>query len=139
VQSISPVLEVRDVDASVNFYRDALGFSRADVLRTPDGTPVHGMASHGPVSVQFSPGGEAATKRGVGVTLYVMVGDEDIDTYYESVVHAGADVVEEIKNQFWGDRSFTVADPDGYRVMFAKQVQNVSMEDMAKAVAAGAT
>lgn len=139
MQGISPVLDVRDVDASVSFYRDTLGFSQADVLRMPGGAPVHGMASRGPVMVQFSPAGEAESKRGVGVTLYVTVGDEDIDAYYESVVHAGADVLEEIKTQYWGDRSFTVADPDGYRVMFAKQVQNVSMEDMAKAAAAGAT
>jgi uncharacterized glyoxalase superfamily protein PhnB len=116
-----------------------LGFAQSEVLRTPGATAVHGMASHGPVLVQFSPGGEAEARRGVGVTIYVMVGDEDIDGYYESVVQAGADVVEEIETQYWGDRSFTIADPDGFRVMFAKQVQNVSMEDMARAAAAGAT
>jgi PhnB protein len=135
VESLSPVLEVRDMDTTINYYRDTLKFTDASVLRSPDGSAVHGMASHGPVSVQFSPGGEPKSPRGAGVTLYVQVGAVDIDAYYGEVSRAGADVVETITDRFWGDRSFTVRDPDGYQIMFAKQVKNMTMEDMQNAMA----
>jgi PhnB protein len=136
VESISPVLDVRDVDASIAYYRDVLGFSEADALRAPDGKPVHGMARQGPVMFQFTPanGSHTSSKPGAGVTFYVQVGGSDIDAYYARVKASGAQVVDEIQTQFWGDRTFTVADPDGYRVMFAKQVQNVSIEEMQKAL-----
>lgn len=134
MQSISPVLTVRDMDASVTFYREVLGFVDADVLRAPDGKPVHGEARRGSVTIQFSPaepsGPDANDRRGAGVILYIQVGAEDIDRYWESVVNAGADVIEEIKTQFWGDRCFSIADPDGYHLMFAKQVREVSMEEL---------
>lgn len=136
MQSISPVLTVRNVDASIAFYREVLGFPEADVFRTPDGKPMHGMASRGPVMVQFSPEGvadAAARARGDGVVLYVQIGDEDIDAYWDKVVRAGATVIEPIATQFWGDRTFSVADPDGYHLMFAKQVREVSTEEMQRA------
>jgi uncharacterized glyoxalase superfamily protein PhnB len=32
----------------------------------------------------------------------------------------GASVIEEIGDRPWGDRTFAIADPDGYRLRFAK-------------------
>ena len=136
VQSISPVLTVRDVDASIAFYHEVLGFPENNVVRMPDGKAVHGMARRGSVMVQFSPEGPAdppASARGAGVVLYIQIGDEDIDHYWETVVGAGAKVLEPIETKFWGDRTFIVADPDGYHVMFAQQVRDFSMEEMQKA------
>src|SRR5262249_42832511 len=136
VESISPVLDVYDVDVSIAYYRDVFGFSEAGALRAPDGKPVYGMARQGLVMFQFTSanGSHTSGKPGAGVTFYVQVGGSDIDVYYVRVKASGAQVVDEIQTQFWGDRTFTVADPDGYRVMFAKQVQNVSIEEMQKAL-----
>jgi PhnB protein len=135
VQSISPVLTVRDVDASIAFYHEVLGFPESNAVRMPDGKAVHGMARRGSVMVQFSPEGPAdasANTRGTGVVLYIRVGDEDIDRYWETVIGAGAKVLEPIDTKFWGDRTFIVADPDGYHLMFAQQVRDVSTEEMQK-------
>ena len=136
VKSISPVLTVRDVDASIAFYKEVLGFPDGDVLRMPNGTPVHGMVRWGSVAIDLSP--EAMSppvgdNRGDGVTLYVYV-DADVDGYFQKVVGNGAEVVEDLKTQHWGDRTFTIADPDGYKLMFAQTVRQVSIEDMQKAM-----
>ncbi len=130
MQSISPVLEVRDMDATISYYREVLGFPEAEVLRMPNGTAVHGMARRGSVMLQFSPeesSHDHAAPRGNGVIFYIHVGpDETVDAYYESVVHAGADLAEELGTKPWGDRTFTAVDPDGYRLMFAQTVQGLA-------------
>lgn len=136
MKSISPVLVVRDIDASLAYYKGVLGFPDGEVLRMPNGTPVHGMVKWGPVAIDLSP--EAMCEpvgdcRGDGVTFYVYLSD-DVDAYFRQVVANGAEVIEDVKDQNWGDRTFTVADPDGYRLMFAQQVRQVSMEDMQKAM-----
>lgn len=136
MKSISPVLVVRDLDASMAFYKGVLGFPDGDVLRMPNGTPVHGMVRWGSVAIDLSPETMSAPVgdcRGDGVTLYLYVSD-DVDDYYRKVAGNGAEVIEDVKTQDWGDRTFTVADPDGYRLMFAQQVRQVSIEDMQKAM-----
>jgi uncharacterized glyoxalase superfamily protein PhnB len=37
-------------------------------------------------------------------------------------------VINEPKTEFWGDRTFTVKDPDGYALTFSEQVDDVSPE-----------
>lgn len=89
--------------------------------------------------IMFSPDGMGAPvgeNRGAGVTFYLHV-NGDVDAYYQEVVGKGAKVVEEIKTQDWGDRTFTVADPDGYHLAFYQTVRTVTMEDMQKALAQG--
>ena len=67
---------------------------------------------------------------GVGVILYFDLGEHDIDRYFQEVKKAGAKFVEEIKDQFWGDRNFTVEDPDGYILTFSKHVKDVDFSEM---------
>ena len=137
VQSISPVLTVSDVDASMAFYRNVLGFPDGNVLRTPGGHAVHAMVQNGSAMIHFGPAEGASgspERRGSGVIFYVELGDDYVDRYYESVVRNGANVVEPIETKPWGDRTFIVADPDGYQLMFAKPVRSVSMEEMQAAL-----
>jgi uncharacterized glyoxalase superfamily protein PhnB len=53
-----------------------------------------------------------------GVTLYVDMGETDIDDYYIHVQRR-AKVLRPIADKPWGDRVLTVADPDGYELSFA--------------------
>jgi uncharacterized glyoxalase superfamily protein PhnB len=55
---------------------------------------------------------------GAGVTLYVDMGESDIDDYYMHV-QPHVKVVQPIADKPWGDRVFTVADPDCYELSFA--------------------
>jgi PhnB protein len=56
--------------------------------------------------------------------------DDDIDQYYTMVKDKGVNMVEDITDQFWGDRSFSLKDPDGYQLTFAKTMREVSTEEM---------
>ena len=76
---------------------------------------------------------------GRGVALYTTVADEeDIDALFAHARASGAQVVQEPMDQFWGHRDWTVADPDGYRIIVSKVIRAVSAEEMQEAALAGA-
>jgi PhnB protein len=137
---ISPLLSVDDVAKSVDYYEKVLGFRRGLTLPGDDGKLTHGEAHIGELMLMFrpaqQPGNIAAAKlaqgapKGAGVILYLDIGEQDIDAYYADVKRADAKFVEEIQDQFWGDRTFTIEDPDGYILTFAKHVRDVDFSQM---------
>lgn len=138
IASMQPALSVEDVRRSVAFYVDKLGFSTQGVFEQ-DGVVVHGEASAGPVQFMFGPaamleGAQAAKSAGVplgaGIRFYTSL-DSGIDEYYEEVRSAGVRIVEEIGDRFWGDRTFSIADPDGYVLQFGEHVKDFPADMMA--------
>jgi uncharacterized glyoxalase superfamily protein PhnB len=78
---------------------------------------------------------QQASNRGSGVVVMVYVpDDQNIDRFYEQVKSRGVEIVDEIKTEYWGDRLFTVHDPDGYVIQPAKTVKQMSMEEIAEAM-----
>ena len=68
-------------------------------------------------------------KLGVGVRFhFMMTGERKLDDYCIELKRKGIKVVNEPKTEFWGDRTFTVEDPDGYVLTFSEHVQDVSPE-----------
>ena len=51
---------------------------------------------------------------GGGIYLWVRIEATDLDAYYQSLVSQGLEVVEPLKDGFWGDRYFAVRDLNGY-------------------------
>jgi len=138
--SISPLLSVDDVANSVDYYEKVLGFTRGLTLPGDDGKLTHGEAHIGELMLMFRPAqqpGNIAEARlaqgapkGVGVLLYIDLGEEDIDRYYADVERAGAKIIEAVQDQFWGDRTFTIEAPDGYVLTFSKHVRDVDFSQM---------
>ena len=123
---ITPMFAVRDPQASIAWF-EKLGFESLGAATTPDGSVMHAELARGPARVMLGPAqGEVGAP---GLELYIKL-EDGIDDYYRSVTAAGVAIAEELRDQFWGDRSFTVRHPDGYRIMFAQTVRNVTMEDV---------
>lgn len=139
--SIAPVLHVEDVDTTIAFYV-ALGFNSKGTLTGPDGRHVFGDASWGEHMIMLD-GTHPVTEvdknqRGRGVVFHIKLDDQDIDKLYHDAKTRGVEVVEEIVDKFWGERTFAVKDPDGYVLNFAKQVKSMSNEEMEAAMKAQA-
>ena len=81
------------------------------------------MGFRGPQSLGGSP---------VTIHLYV----EDVDAVATRAVAAGAKVLRPVQDQFYGDRSGTLADPFGHVWMIATHREDVSAEEMQKRFAA---
>jgi uncharacterized glyoxalase superfamily protein PhnB len=127
---VTPNLIVSDIDRSLAFYRDVLGFSL--VTTVPDAAPfVFAWLKRDEVSVFLNTVGSvkdslpdlAARPIGGTNTLFMTVEAgtpaEGIDALFDSV-ESKARVVMPLKDQFYGMREFGIEDPDGY-VIFAAQ------------------
>jgi PhnB protein len=124
---LMPYFQVRDPRATLAWFQK-LGFTSAGELTGPDGAIQHAEVVRGPLRFMFGPAmGDVGS---VGLSLYVTL-DESVDAYHDAVTAAGIAVAEPLTDQFWGDRTFTVDHPDGYRIQFAQHVRDVSMEEMA--------
>lgn len=59
--------------------------------------------------------------------------DEDVDAHCERARAAGAKIVAEPSDQFYGDRAYRAADLEGHVWSFAQTVRQVSREEAEKA------
>ena len=124
--SVTPNLIVRDVAASLAFYRDVLGFTTGEtvpdappyvfVMLARDGVPVFlndvKAAGHEvPAMAALPPGGTC--------TMFFIV--TDVEALHAAVAPR-AIVVMPLKTQFYGMREFTITDPDGHVITFAERV-----------------
>jgi len=129
---ISPILNVKDIDASVMFYTDKLGFAHAFSLPGPDGKNAFAFVNLGS-DVNLGLNQDATTAHpgdGVDFMIYLPE-DTDIDQTFSEIQGRGVAIEAEIKTHYWGDRTFSVRDPDGYRLTFAKTVEQVDMNEAA--------
>lgn len=126
---LTPALTVRDVDKEISFCVRAFGLEKGMTLPDKTGKIVHGELKYeGETIVMFGREGAmgcpskspATTKVDCPIGLYVYC--PDIDELYKRAKAAGATVVEEPKDQFWGDRVACFKDPEGYNWMFATNV-----------------
>jgi PhnB protein len=135
--SIQPLLSVRDVTASLAFYTGHLGFTlEGEPLPGQDGKPVFAQIRHGATLLALDNTEYADlppnTPLGLGVDLYISLDDDaDIDALYARLKEAGITIIQELREQFWGDKRCVIQDPDGYRLSIAKSIRQVSHGEMA--------
>lgn len=141
--SIMPALAVADIARSVRFYSEVLGFESPYTMAGPDGEVMHGSVNLGDDMIMF---GRIDSKNphdqgplGKGIALYTTVDDtKDIDALFAHAKDAGAPIVQEPVDQFWGHRDWSVSDPDGYIVTVSKVIKQVSEQEMLDAMLTGA-
>jgi uncharacterized glyoxalase superfamily protein PhnB len=122
---LSPYLTVHSAEAALDFYGKAFGFSKREVMNGPDGRVQHAEMTFHESLIMFAPegafGGTCKSPRTSGaeppIGLYLYCAD--VDALFAQARAAGATVVKEPADMFWGDRMCCVADPDGYRWSFA--------------------
>ena len=132
-----PILIVKDVEASSNFYQSALGFKHIFTMPGPDGQPclVHlRWVKYADLLITRSRDGKALTEpKGVGISLNFNMFehfDGDMDAFAKHARENGANVVGPV-NQPWNVREVTVFDPDGYKLIFTMPINlNLSFEEV---------
>lgn len=128
--SLEVILYVNDVDKSVAFYRDVLGFSVGFVMPDDLGESVFAQLTYKGTAIFLDSGSvisdAARSLLGVGLVLVLNDDEGDIDGYYAQVRERGGRITEELDDRPWGDRSFSVKDPNGYTLVFSKHVRDVA-------------
>ena len=117
LQSISPSLTVGDLDASLAFYRDVVGFT-VDQLWEHEGKVLGADLVAGTAHLligqdDFAKGRDRA--KGVGFRLYFTT-TQSIDDVATAVKSRGGTLETEPEDMPWGGRAFSMIDPDGFNV-----------------------
>jgi len=117
---LSPLLAARNMKRTIEFYKNTLGFEIGMAFPTADNPEYVDLSKDGMV-LMFVPaenlGIGSAERFGTGVNLYMEI-DGDIDQYCEELKQKGIKLVEDIKDEPFGIRDFTVEDTDGYKLTF---------------------
>jgi len=129
---ITPYLLYEDLDATLDWLIGAFGFTERVRMKGPDGKANHaevGLA--GGVVMMGHPGPDYKNpKRLGGATQLVYVYVDDVDKHFAVAKAAGARILSEPADQFYGDRTYGAEDPEGHQWSFAQHVRDVAPEDM---------
>jgi PhnB protein len=69
-------------------------------------------------------------KRLGGATQSLYVYTDEVDKHFRRAKEAGAKIVQEPTDQFYGDRNYAAEDPEGHVWYFAEHVREMTPEDM---------
>lgn len=130
---IAPILLYEDVAGALDWLAKAFGFEEAGQRYTgSDGKVNHASMAFGTGFIMIgNPGTDYRNPKRLGQAtqiLYVYV--EDVDRHYEQAKKAGAAIMQEPADQFYGDRRYGTVDPEGHRWYFASRIREVSAEEL---------
>jgi PhnB protein len=132
--TVTPYLTLDDAAGAIEFYKSAFGAEEQVRMEAPGGKIGHAELKIGDSLVMLSDAFPGSTTRPpnelggttAGVFLYV----EDVDAVVKKALDTGAIVVQELQDQFWGDRFGSVKDPFGHVWALATHVEDVPPEEM---------
>jgi PhnB protein len=138
---VTPRLVVSDGAAAIDFYRLAFGAEEVgDRFTDPAGRLIHAVVRMGDSMVAITDdtgdGPVAAPERVDGlVTCVLLLYWEDVDAAWSRALDAGAAVVFELNDQFYGERGGRLRDPFGQQWMMSQHIEDVGPEEMARRAA----
>jgi lactoylglutathione lyase len=126
IKKLTPNMVVRNVEASLKFYREILGLEAA--MTVPEQLPyVFASVSNGVVEIFFNDQKavaaeypKLATTIAASLTLYMEV--DSLQSVFERVQKAGAKISMPVAEQFYGMREFAFEDVDGYTITIAEKM-----------------
>ena len=131
--SVTPLVVVDNAAKAMAFYRDAFGATDTYCLES-GGKIAHAEIQIGDSRVmvmdEFPDMGAPSPKTLGGAPGSFVIYVPDADAALDRAVKAGAQVLQPVEAQFWGDRAGTVVDPFGHKWMLNTHVEDVSREEM---------
>jgi catechol 2,3-dioxygenase-like lactoylglutathione lyase family enzyme len=112
------VLAVHDLERSAGYYRDVLGFTIREV-----GDPGWRFFVRDECFVMAGECADAIAPGDLGdhsYFAYIVV--DDIDAFCAEVTAKGADVIKQLRSEWWGMREFAIRTIDGHRIMFGMPI-----------------
>lgn len=134
VHEVFPYLRVKDAPAAIAFYEKAFGAKEKYRLTEPNGRVGHAELDFHGVTLMLSDeypeyGIQGPATLG-GTTFAMHLHVDDADALIRRAVEAGATLVREPKDQFYGERGGVVRDPFGHDWNIGHEIEKVSPEEM---------
>ena len=139
-QTVTPYLCVKGAARAIEFYKKAFGAK--EVMRMPG---PHGTLGHAEIQIndcrimladEFPEMNFRSPQSLGGTPVNILIYVGDVDAFTKRAESAGAKVLRQPADQFYGDRMATLEDPYGHSWSFATHIEDVSPEEMRKRAAA---
>jgi PhnB protein len=130
--TVTPYLVVPDARRLLEFVKQAFGAEVKFEMAGPGGGIAHAEFRIGDSMIMCGQSGPDHAPFPAMLHLYV----PNADAIFGQAVAAGATVVRPIADQFYGDRTGGVKDPFGNQWWVATHIEDVSMEEMKRRMAA---
>ncbi len=117
LNKLVPILTTDRINDVKEFYTKHLGFSvsfemeEKHLSMTSGKDPEIEISFMAPESLETS---KATSYPGAGLTYCLEV--DDVDAEHQRLLEAGLDIVVQLQDNPWGDRSFTIQDPVGIAI-----------------------
>lgn len=137
--SLTPYLACGDAAGAMAFYAKAFGGKELMRMPAPGGKIGHAEMKIGDSRIMLAdehPDMDFVgpkTRGGTPVHLHVYV--KDVDAVVERAMNEGAQVLREVKDQFYGDRLGTLQDPFGHVWHIATHKEDLSKAQLRKRTA----
>ena len=134
IREVFPYLRVRGAEQAIAFYAQAFGARELFRLTEPGGRIGHAELELGPITLMLCdeyPECNAVGPQslgGVASSLHLHV--DDADAFAAHAIAAGATMVREPKDEFYGERSCLVRDPYGHEWLIGHSIEDVTPREM---------
>jgi catechol 2,3-dioxygenase-like lactoylglutathione lyase family enzyme len=122
LRKLQPTLTVNDLQKSLRFYTDVLGFIVGE--RWTSGSVLRGVllkAGVCEIGLSQDDGKKGLDReKGVGFRIYGTTA-QDIDALADRINAAGGVLTDGPKDESWGGRSLSVDDPDGFHLTIYRE------------------
>jgi uncharacterized glyoxalase superfamily protein PhnB len=136
--TLSSALSYRDPKAALDFLERAFGFSPLMIIKDDKGQIVHSEMTLGDGVIMVGGEWDSEHKSPLSLggqnsqTIHVHI-TEDIDAHCARARAAGAEIIMEPADQFYGDRAYRACDPEGHIWSFAQTKTAMSPGEWDKA------
>ncbi|MCI0415121.1 VOC family protein [bacterium] len=124
--AITPYLYYQDVSTALKFLSKAFGFRKfGRPMLGADGKVNHAAMKFGEDSIMMGyPGSKYQNPKRLGQatqTLYINV--PDVVKHFQRARKAGAKILDELEDTFYGHRRYGAEDPEGHQWYFAQEIK----------------
>lgn len=130
--AVIPYLMVKDAEQFIGFMQTVFGAKLTEQILQPNGKIGHSELKIGNSILMLSEASEAQPATPVMLHCYV----EDVDAVFKSAIAAGATVISEPTDQFYGDRSGGCREPSGNAIWIATHIEDVTPDELQRRAAA---
>ena len=132
--SVTPYLIINGAADAIEYYQKAFGAVELFRFPAPGGKIGHAEIKIGDSPIMLADEhpemGYKSPQSWGGTPVSLMIYVEDVDTIFKQAIAAGGKEQQAVKDQFYGDRLGTLADPFGHVWTIATHKEDVSMEEM---------
>ncbi len=134
IEELFAYMSVKDAGAAIEFYKKAFGVKEKLRLTEPGGRIGHAELAFGSTTLMLADefpeyGFESPKDTGTtSCSLHIHV--DNADEVIRRAIEAGAKLIREPQDQFYGERSGTIKDPFGHHWNIGHHIEDVSAEEM---------